>query len=122
MDNLIIELETVTNWFVLGLHLGVTPSKLKLLKNKKMSVEYKRTQMLVEWINNHYKPTWSTVVRALEGINELQLAGHIAVKYGQFIYSYPHTGIITLLAPLLHTANSVSFYHLHTFIRAYREM
>ena len=87
MDDLIIELEAVTNWFVLGLHLGVTPCKLKLLKNKKMSVEYKRNRMLVEWINNHHKPTWSTVVHALEGMNELQLAGHITVKYGQFVSS-----------------------------------
>lgn len=84
LKELVKDLDSVTNWFSLGLHLGVTPYQLKVLKGMKMSVDYKRIKMLDEWINNYHKPTWCKVVQALQEINEIRLSRCIALKHGEF--------------------------------------
>ena len=76
------ELQSVTNWFSLGLHFGLPPQKLHKLASEQLSVQSTRIQMLDEWMKCDPQPTWSTVVSALTLTGELQLAKKIASKHG----------------------------------------
>ena len=81
-EEIVDELQPVTRWFDLGLHLGVPAHKLHQLKSERVCVELKRIKVLKEWTNICHCPSWSRVVTTLVQINETQLANHIALKYG----------------------------------------
>lgn len=83
LEELASELESVTNWFVLGLHLGVPVEVLRRINGEHLSVEYSRIQMLATLMENHdTQLTWSEIVGALTTMGELQLAKSIASKNG----------------------------------------
>ena len=75
------ELSTVSQWYLLGLYLGLRPSTLDLINADYKTTRECRTQMLIEW-QKHVIPTWSAVVKALMGIGREGLASHLAAKYG----------------------------------------
>ena len=82
LEELVSELELVTNWLVLGLHLGVPPEELRCIKGEHVDSEYSRIKVLGVFLERCEgdKQNWSTVVGALTTMGELQLAKTIATK------------------------------------------
>ena len=80
---LVSELTTVVDWFHLGLYLGVPEHELFSIQCEQMkNVQQCRTDMLNWWLQRGAQRTWTSVVRALEGIKMELLARKIATKYG----------------------------------------
>ena len=79
---LVNELRTVSQWYLLGIYLGLLPSALDSIK-KNLYADTKEccTHMLIEW-QRCVIPTWTAVVKALVGIGRERLASHLATKYG----------------------------------------
>ena len=82
LGELVGELEPVTNWLILGLHLGVPPEDLRCIKEEHVDSELSRIKMLEMFMErcDSAKQNWSTVVGALTAMGELQLAKTIATK------------------------------------------
>ena len=82
LEELVRELEPVTNWMVLGLHLGVPPEELRCIKGEHINVEYSRVMMLAVFMEScdSIKHNWPAVVGALTAMGELQLAKSVATK------------------------------------------
>ena len=82
LEELVIELEPVTNWLVLGLHLGVAPEELRRIKRERINVEYSRVMMLAVFMDSSdsTKHNWPNVIGALTDMGEMQLAKSIAAK------------------------------------------
>ena len=78
---LLSELDTVSQWYLLGIYLGLRPSTLDPINADYITTSECRTQMLIEW-QRRVIPTWSAVVKALVGIGRERLASHLASKYG----------------------------------------
>ena len=84
LRDLVNELSTVSQWYLLGIYLRLHPSALDVIKNNSCAdTKECRTQMLIEW-QRCVIPTWSAVVKALVGIGRERLASHLAAKYGMF--------------------------------------
>ena len=82
LEELVSELESVTNWIVLGLHLGVPLEELLCIKGENIDSEYSRVMMLGVFMErcDSDRQNWPTVVGALTAMGELQLAKSIATK------------------------------------------
>ena len=78
---LVNELNTVTQWYLLGIYLRLYPSTLDAIKKNCTDTKECQTHMLIEW-QRCVIPTWSAVVKALMGIGRERLASHLATKYG----------------------------------------
>ena len=78
------ELEEVTDWYYLGLCLGVEEPRLKAIRKDNKGNENRKRAMLFAW-SKLQVPTWRKVVRALLEMGERVLAEKIAKKYGKFI-------------------------------------
>ena len=86
---LVSELTTVVDWFHLGLYLGVPDNELLSIEQyRRGHVQQCRTDMLSWWLQHGAQPTWTRVVRALEGIEMEPLARKIATIYGLFMCFY----------------------------------
>ena len=81
LRDLVNELSTVSQWYLLGIYLGLCPSTLAAIKKDYTDTKECLTQTLVEW-QKRLIPTWSVVVKALVGIGRERLASHLATKYG----------------------------------------
>ena len=81
MHVLVNELKTVTQWYLLGIYLGLHPSALDVIKKNCTDTKECCTHMLIEW-QECVIPTWSVVVKALMGVGRERLASHLAAKYG----------------------------------------
>ena len=79
--DLVNELNTVTQWYLLGIYLGLHPSALDAIKKNCTDTKECRTHMLIEW-QRCVIPTWSAVVKALMGTGRERLGSHLATKYG----------------------------------------
>ena len=77
---LLNELSTVSQWYCLGIFLGLHPSRLDEIDDAYKG-KHCRTQMLIEW-QKRVTPTWSAVVKALVQIGQDCLASDLAAKYG----------------------------------------
>ena len=82
LGELVGELEPVTNWLVLGLHLGVPLEELCRIEGEHIDSECSRVMMLGVFMErcDVDKQNWSTIVSALTEMGELQLAKSIATK------------------------------------------
>ena len=70
----------MTQWYLLGIYLGLHPSTLDPINTDYKTTKECRTQMLIEW-QKRVIPTWSAVVKALVGIGRERLASQLATKY-----------------------------------------
>ena len=70
----------MTQWYLLGIYLGLHPSTLDPINADYKTTKECRTQMLIEW-QRCVIPTWSAVVKALVGIGRERLASELAAKY-----------------------------------------
>ena len=77
-------MSTVTQWYLLGIYLGVDLTTLAAIKADHEDTKDRLTHTLIQWWN-HVTPTWSAVVKALVGIGREKLAGQLAAKYGMAV-------------------------------------
>ena len=82
LDELMDHVKT-TNWFRLGMKLGVETFDLEVIeRNKQLDVEGALQAMLRKWLQSSTKdPTWEAVVDALRAINEEELARKLEKKF-----------------------------------------
>lgn len=80
---LVCELESVTNWLLLGLNLGISDGKLLEWTQQQLSVEDIRVNLLNEWIRTDPEASWLRIVAALRDMEE-ELAKAIASKHSWF--------------------------------------
>ena len=78
------EMSTVSQWYLLGIYLGVDLTALATVEADYQKTEDRRTHTLIQWWNR-VTPTWSAVVKALVGIGREKLAGQLAKKHGMNI-------------------------------------
>ena len=84
MDDLLTELEEVTDWFTLGVWLDVPTPRLTAIRNDHTDTNQCRLEMLIAWSKQEV-PTWRRVVCALGEIGMTKLAIAIAKKYGRVL-------------------------------------
>ena len=84
------EMSTVSQWYLLGVYLGVDLSTLATVKADYDNTKERRSHTLIQWWS-HVTPTWSVVVKALVGIGRVKLAGQLAAKYGMAVVNLPAT-------------------------------
>ena len=79
------ELQEVSDWFGLGLHLDIPPDELHCIKYEPTlrRIQDFRTEMFSAWMKKLPEPSWSRVVKALMEIGREKLARKIALKYGK---------------------------------------
>ena len=70
----------MTQWYNLGIYLGLHPSTLDAINADYKTTKECRTQMLIAW-QRCVIPTWSAMVKALVGIGRECLASELATKY-----------------------------------------
>ena len=81
LKDLVCELQEVTDWFHLGICLGILLAKLQSIKRDYRHIDERRREVLLAWRDNE-KPTWSKLVGALVEMRNMSLAYQIAGKYG----------------------------------------
>ena len=81
LRDLLNELSTATEWYLLGIYLGVDLSILATIKADHEDTKDRRIHTLIQWWNR-VTPTWSAVVKALVGIGSEKLASRVAEKHG----------------------------------------
>ena len=77
-----LELQEVSDWFGLGLHLDIPPPELHNIKHN-IRLCSPQTEMFSVWIKKRPEPTQPCVVKALMEIGREALAHKIALKYGK---------------------------------------
>lgn len=66
------ELQEITSWYLLGIQLGVDPSKLEQFQaNHPGDVERCKVDVLQHWLNNVDVPSWRSLAGAVQ-----RLGGH----------------------------------------------
>ena len=76
-----IELQEVTQWFEVGLQLGIPEAELNHIDHSHRLTKKCLKYMLIEWGKRENR-TWSKVVRALNAIGMELLAQTLSTKYG----------------------------------------
>ena len=71
----------MTDWFHLGICLGILLAKLQSIKRDYRHIDERKREVLLAWRDNE-KPTWSKLVGALVEMRNMSLAHQIAGKYG----------------------------------------
>ena len=85
---LVSELDTVVDWFHFGLYLGIPDHELLSIElQHQRHVQRSRTDMLRWWLQHGTERSWTSIVRALEGIKMQPLAKKIAIKHGMQDFS-----------------------------------
>ena len=79
------ELQEVSDWFGLGLHLDISAEELHSIKYEPTlrRIQDFRTEMFAVWMKKLPEPSWPRVVKALVEIGREKLARKIALKYGK---------------------------------------
>lgn len=82
---LCMELQDISDWYGLGLHLGIQQRDLENIQhNDKLHspLEFRR-EMLSVWMKKLPEPSWSRVVKALVEMGMERVASNIARKHGK---------------------------------------
>ena len=85
MKQLDLELHEVSEWYHLGLYVGLSAPELDSIKSDltlRRPAEF-RTKVLSTWTEKLPGPSWSCVVQAVADIGRESLAQKIALKYGK---------------------------------------
>ena len=78
---LMVELQDVTDWELLGVYLGLPPATLKTVKQESDRVEICKYNMLAEWLRLTPEASWENLVSALKIMKEKCVAESIEKKY-----------------------------------------
>ena len=75
-------LDSVVNWFSLGVKLGLEDHELRMIEqNYHGDNERCKLEMLSRWLRSAKLPTWKAIVDALQLIGEHAAASKIQAKY-----------------------------------------
>ena len=74
VDQLVQELNEVTEWQSLGNFLGLSMSVIKEIDRDNHDTASKKLAMFDKWLRNEVNPSWEKVVQGLEKMSELRLA------------------------------------------------
>ena len=85
LKDLINELQGVTDWFLLGLCLGVPESKLEEIKQDHRLNNDRRKAVLTTWKHAEIETTWVKLVNALLEMGAHVHALYIAAKHGNIL-------------------------------------
>ena len=75
------ELKTVTNWYQLGICLGLQTHELKRIEHDHQGNERRKHEVLDLWLQRKPDAGWRDVVSALEQMKENRVAESIRQKY-----------------------------------------
>ena len=78
---LMMELQDVSDWELLGVYLGVSPNTLHNVKQENVRVETMKYSMLAQWLKSTPEASWKDVVSALTVMQEKCVAEMIKEKY-----------------------------------------
>ena len=81
VDQLVQELNEVTEWQILGKFLGLSMSVIKEIDQDCHDTASKKLAMFDKWLRNKVNPSWKKVVEGLEKMSELGLANRLKNKY-----------------------------------------
>ena len=81
LNAIMMELLEVSDWELLGIYLGVSPSTLHNVKRENTRVESMKYNMLAEWLKSTPEASWKDVVSALTVMKEICVAKIIKEKY-----------------------------------------
>ena len=81
VDQLVQELNEVTEWQILGKFLGLSMSVIKEIDQDCHDTASKRLAMFDKWLRNEVNPSWEKVVEGLKKMSELRLANRLKNKY-----------------------------------------
>ena len=72
-----------SNWYMLGLQLGMTPGTLDRIRKWFPDPRDQLTEMLKHWLNTDNDPQWRTLINALRSqiVGASQLAGNLEREY-----------------------------------------
>ena len=89
LTSLLQDLNEVTDWFQLGLRLGIKHADLTIIeRNHKDDTERCKEEMLAHWLRNFSNASRRMLVSALREIGHRNLAEQLQQKY-----NVPQTGI-----------------------------
>ena len=75
------DLNGITEWFQLGIELGIPGAELKDIGDRNDDVRGRRCEMLSSWLKTTPRPTWAAIVNALASIGSRILADKMTLKY-----------------------------------------
>ena len=83
MNQLVEAVNTVTNWYGLGLRLGIAICKLRgiELTFHMHGLDRLKTEMLNLWLNSSPDATWGDLITALRAMDENRVASDIEAVY-----------------------------------------
>ena len=81
VDQLVQELNEVTEWQSLGNFLGLSMSVIKEIDQDCHDTASKRLAMFDKWLRNEVNPSWEKVIEGLKKMSELRLANQLKNKY-----------------------------------------
>ena len=76
------ELQSVSNWYVLGIRLGLEPYQLNQIEEKTTDIARRKIEMYDLWLRAIFGASWSHIVTALREMGEITTAERIQQKYG----------------------------------------
>ena len=82
LKDVISELHEVTDWFYLGMCLGIPTSVLQSIKQDYRDTDGRKREVFLRWMKLE-EPKWSKIVRALREMGKKALANQIAQKHGK---------------------------------------
>ena len=98
LQELSIEVKPVTNWYSLGIKLGVEDYHLRTIEgNHHGDTTRCKDEMLSCWLRNAKFCTWGAVAKALSQMEENVVASKIRTKYCNFSSA---TGMCPILFPV----------------------
>ena len=81
ISNLSSELRTVTDWYQLGINLGLQTHELRGIKHDYQEKELQKHEMLDLWLRRKPDAAWEDVACALQQMGENRVAETIFQKY-----------------------------------------
>ena len=78
---LVEELSGVTEWYTLGVFLGLTENEIKEIEQDHDGTARRRMAVLNKWLKKEADPSWLIIIFALEKMSEMSLANQLRKKY-----------------------------------------
>ena len=76
------ELQSVSNWYQLGVKLGLKLYQLKHIEEKTTDIERRKIEMYDLWLRTTPEASWNHIVTALREMEEITTAERIQQNYG----------------------------------------
>ena len=78
---LVEELSGVTEWYTLGIFLGLTENEIKAIEQDHDGTARRRMAVLNKWLKKETDLSWLIIISALEKMSEMSLANQLRKKY-----------------------------------------